>query len=232
MRADECREWRERIGALVLGQLSEDERFAVEAHLEGCPSCLAEAEALAPIASLLGRVDPDRLAPAPEPPVDLGERIARRIAAERRSRDGRRARLRLGLAAAGAAAVAAVAALLIAVLGGSSQTSEPQTVAFHSLPQGAWAKAALTPHPWGSEINLQAGGFKRGTSCRMWLRADDGERVPAGSFRYAYKGGSQYAGLSAAVKPDEATAIGLQVGSKTYVTPLPSRQPRTTGGSN
>ena len=38
----------------------------------------------------------DRLAPAPEPPVDLVERIARRIAAERRSRGGRRARLRLG----------------------------------------------------------------------------------------------------------------------------------------
>ena len=76
------------------------------------------------------------------------------------------------------------------------------------------------------------GGFKRGTPCRVWLRSEDGKRVPAGSFRYAYTGGSQYAGLSAAVKPDEATAIGLQVGSKTYVTPLRVAAATTTGGTN
>src|SRR5919109_323609 len=69
MRAEECRIWRERIGALVLGQLSEDERAATEAHLEGCPACRAEADALAPVAALLSRADPDRLAPAPAPPL-------------------------------------------------------------------------------------------------------------------------------------------------------------------
>ena len=72
MKAEACREWRERIGALVLGQLPEDERFATEAHLDGCPACRAEAEALAPVASLLGRADPDRLAPAPAPPPGSG----------------------------------------------------------------------------------------------------------------------------------------------------------------
>ena len=68
MKAEGCREWRERIGALVLGQLPEEERFATEAHLDGCPACRAEAEALAPLASLLERADPDRLAHAPAPP--------------------------------------------------------------------------------------------------------------------------------------------------------------------
>ena len=38
MKAEGCREWRERIGALLLGQLSEEERFATEAHLDGCPA--------------------------------------------------------------------------------------------------------------------------------------------------------------------------------------------------
>jgi hypothetical protein len=220
MRADECREWRERIGALVLGQLPEEERFAVEAHLEGCQTCRAEAEVLAPVATLLARVDPDRLGPAPQPPVDLGERIARRIAEEGVSRDRRRVRLRVGLAAAGAVAAAAVAALLIATLGGSSQTSAPQTVAFHSLPRGAWVEAALTRQPWGSEIELQVGGFKPGAACRVWLRAEDGERVPAGSFRYVYHGGGQHTDLAAEVKPNHATAIGLEVGDRTYVAPL------------
>jgi anti-sigma factor RsiW len=219
LRADDCREWRERIGALVLGQLPEDERFALEAHLDGCPACRAEAEALAPVATLLRRADPERLEHAPEPPPDLGDRIARRIAAERRSRRRSRTRLRLGLATAGAAAAAVATVLLIVILGGSSESSHPRTVAFHSLPRGAWVEAALTPHPWGSEISVQVGGFHRGKRCQVWLRRDDGKRVPAGSFRYVYQGG-QHTDLSAAVKLDHATAIGLQVGGKTYVAPL------------
>jgi Putative zinc-finger/Anti-sigma-K factor rskA len=222
MKPEQCRQWRERIGALVLGQLTEDERFAVEAHLEGCPACRAEAEALAPVVPMLRRADPARLEPAPEPPAELGERIARRIAAERRSERRRRRRARFGLATAGAAAAAAVAALLIVILGGSSPSSRSETVAFRSLPQGAWAKASLAPHPWGSEISVQVGGFHRGTMCQVWLRRKDGKRVSAGSFRYVYQGGSEHAGLSSAVTLDRATAIGLRVGSRTFVAPLPS----------
>jgi hypothetical protein len=218
MRAEDCRQWRERIGALVLGQLSEDERFATEAHLEGCPVCRAEAEALAPLASLLSRADPDRLTPAPAPPPRLGERIARRIAAERRSDTRRRTRFRLGLGAAAAAAAAAAVILL-----GSSPSTPSQAVAFQSLPRGVSVGATLSPRPWGSDVSLQVHGFRAGTLCRVWLRRSDGKRVPAGSFRYVYDGESDEASLSSAVSPDEATAIGLRAGSKTFVAPLPSR---------
>ena len=102
MKAEGCREWRERIGALLLGQLSDEERFAIEAHLDGCPGCRAEAETLAPVASMLGRADPDRLVPAPAPPPRLRDRIFSLIAAEHRAERRRRTRLRLGLAAAAA----------------------------------------------------------------------------------------------------------------------------------
>ena len=74
MKADDCRVWRERIGALVLGQLDPDQRASTEAHLDGCPDCRAEADALAPVAALLSRVDPEttrtepRPAPAPRRP--------------------------------------------------------------------------------------------------------------------------------------------------------------------
>lgn len=228
MKPEECRQWRERIGALVLGQLSEDERFAVEAHLEGCAACRAEAEALTPVVPMLRRADPDRLGPAPEPPPQLGERIARRIAAERRSERRRRRRARFGIATAGAAAAAAAAVLLIVILGGSSSTNgQSETVAFRSLPHGAWAQASVAPHPWGSEISVQVGGFPRGTMCQVWLRRDDGKRVPAGSFRYVYDGGGEHAGLSSALTLDHATAIGLRAGSRTFVAPLP----RSAGAS-
>ena len=221
MKAEGCREWRERIAALFLGQLPEHERFATEAHLEGCPACRAEAEALAPVASLLGRADPDRLVSVPTPPPQLGERILRRIAAERRSERRRRTRLRLGLAGAAAAAAAAAALTLV----GSDHSTPSQTVAFRSLPRGASAEATLVPRPWGSEISVQVRGFRPGTLCQVWLRASGGKRVPAGSFRYLYEGEGDHVGLSSALAPDHATAIGLRAGSKTFMAPLPSRSP-------
>jgi putative zinc finger protein len=219
MKAEGCREWRERIGALVLGQLPEEERFATEAHLDGCPACRAEAEALAPVASLLGRADPGRLVPAPAPPPRLGERIVRRIAVERLAERRRRTRLRLGLTAAAAAAAAAAVITLV----GADQSTPSETVAFRSLPRGASAEATLAPRPWGSEVSVQVHGFRPGTLCRVWLRRSDGRQVSAGSFRYVYDGESDHAGLSSALAPDDATAIGLRAGSKTYVAPLPSR---------
>jgi Putative zinc-finger len=224
MKAEGCREWRERIGALVLGQLPEDEQFATEAHLDGCPACRAEAQALAPVASLLGRVDPDQLAPAPAPPRRLGERVLRLIAAERRAKRRRRLRLRLGMAGATAAAAAAAVVVLV-TMPGSDEGTPSETVAFRSLPRDAFAEATLEPRPWGSEISVKVYGFRRGTLCQVWLRDSDGERVPAGSFRYVYQGEGEH--LSSAVALGDAEAIGLRIGTKTYVAPLPSRRGRS-----
>jgi hypothetical protein len=212
--------WRERIGALVLGQLDADQRTSTEAHLAGCPECRAQADALAPLAALLSRVDPDRLTPSPAPPPHLGDRIARRIAAERRAKRRRRQRLGLGL---GGACIAAATAVVVAVLISGSQTTTPrETVVFGSLPGHAWAEATLEPRPWGSAVSVQVGGFRPGTLCRVWLRHRDGARMTAGSFRYAYDGEGE-AELSSAVTPDDATAIGLHLGTRTFIAPLRSR---------
>ena len=101
--------------ALVLGQLDPGRAAAIEAHLEGCPACRAEAEALAPLGLHARAPIPIDSTSAPAPPARLGDRIARRIAAERRAARRRRARRGLGLAL-GAATAAATAALAIAVL--------------------------------------------------------------------------------------------------------------------
>jgi Putative zinc-finger len=231
MTTDDCRKWRELIGALVLGQVSDDERVALEAHLEGCPACRAEADALAPVATMLSLADPDHLAPTPEPPARLRERIARQIATERRAqRRGKRLRVGLGLGAAAAAATASALAA-IALLGSPENTSS-ETVAFHQLPKGVSVDASLSPRPWGSNISVQVRGFRPGTLCRVWLRESDGTRVPAGSFRYVYDGESDKAALSSALTPEDATAIGLRAGSKTFVAPLPSRSAGASDSSN
>jgi Putative zinc-finger len=219
MTADDCRRWRESLGALVLGQLGPEERAAIEAHLEGCPACRAEADLLAPVGSLLSRANPDRLAPTPAPPPDLGDRIAGRIAAERRAARRRRIRVGIGL---GAAAAAATAALLIAlVFTGSTPSQAPATtVAFRGLPEGVSIQASLQPRPWGSDVKVRVRGFHPGTLCTLWLRRADGTRVPAGSFRYVYAGESDEAELSSGLDPRNVRAIGLSAGSRTFVAPI------------
>jgi hypothetical protein len=225
MTAEACREWRERIGALVLGQLAPDERAATVAHLEGCPACRAEAEALAPVAALLSRADPDRLGEAPAPPPRLRRRIARQIEAERGAARRRR-RLRAGLGLAGATAVAATIFLGVVLVGSDDEATPPsERVAFTHLPKDVSVAATIEPHPWGTEVRVDVHGFRPGTPCRVWLRRADGSRVPAGSFRYTYAGGGEPV-LSSAIDPADATAIGLRAGSKTFVAPLPPRPDR------
>src|SRR6187551_676935 len=118
MTTERCREWRESLGAHALGQLPEEERAALEAHLAGCPECRAELEALAGVARLLPLADREHFDTAPTPPLSLGDRVATAIRGEQRAL--RRRRLRLGLAFSGATAAVAAAVLAIFVLPGGS----------------------------------------------------------------------------------------------------------------
>lgn len=222
MTADDHRIWRERLGAFVLGQLSDEERVATEAHLEGCSECRAEADSLSPMASMLERADPDRLSAAPSPPADLGDRIARRIAAERGRTRRRRLQFGFGLGAAVAAATAAIL-LAVSLTGGSTPTQpKSETVAFRGLPKGVSVDASLQPRAWGSNVSLHVEGFRPGTLCTVWLRRSDGTKVPAGSFRYVWSGESDEAQLSSGLDPPDVKSIGLRAGSRTFIAPIGS----------
>jgi anti-sigma factor RsiW len=218
MTAEKCRQWREQIGALVLGQLSEDEDAAMRAHLDGCPECRAEAAALAPLGELLALADPTRLDEQPAPPRDLGRRVARRIESERRERRRRRLRIALPVSAAAAAATAAVIAVIVVGGGGGPA---PVEVAFRSLPTGVEAGASLRSEPSGSRIQVQVHGVPEGTLCRVWVRRVDGKQVPAGSFRYREQAAGEQAVLNSAVSPSRATAVGLEIGRRTFVGRVP-----------
>jgi anti-sigma factor RsiW len=219
MKADDCRRWRENLGALVLGQLDDEERAATAAHLDGCAECRAELDLLVPVAEALPLADPRQLAATPAPSRSLPYRIAHRIAAEKRARRRRRLGIGIGVATA-TACVAVVAALLLG--GGSASTPAPveRQVAFTSVPRGVQLDATLDPRPWGSEISLRVRGVTPGTRCEVWLRRGDGTRVPAGSFRYRYEGGSDAAELSSALRPSQARAIGVRAGERTFVAPI------------
>jgi hypothetical protein len=219
MTVEGCREWRERLGAYVLGQLSDDERAATAAHIDGCSACRAEADALAPIAELLPMADPKHLAGAPAPPADLGDRISSRIATERGTTKRRKRRRRGWTLGFSAAAAAGAAAVVIAVVGGSSATDSgagAQRVAFHSMPRGVSISATLQPRAFGTEIRMDVDGIRSGTLCRVFLRRHDGTVAPAGSFRYRYGEGSD-AVLTSGLDLSSADAIEVKAGDRTFV---------------
>jgi Putative zinc-finger len=219
MTAEACREWRESLGAYVLGQLPGDEQAATSAHIEGCAACRAEVESLAPLAELLPLADPARLGAAPAPPAELGDRIATRIGREGRHRRLRRRR-RFGFGFGAAAAAATAALLAFVVFDGGSGSNNSQTVSFHSLPRGVAIAATLQPRPFGTQIRMDVSGIRSGTMCRVFLRRADGTRVPAGSFRYRYGAGRDAAVLSSALDLSAARAVGVRAGSRTFTAPL------------
>jgi hypothetical protein len=221
MTAERCRDWRVSLGAYALGQLAENEQVALEAHLEGCPECRAEAESLGAVARLMPLADPARLVePAPRPPAQLGERIATKIGAERVAARKKRQRRRLsfGFGFAAAATAAAVLAIVAFTGGGANQAPE-QLIAFHDVPRGIEIDATLQPHAFGTEIRMYVSGVRSGTLCRVFLRGDDGRRYPAGSFRYRW-GEDSDAVLSSALDLSRTRAIGVRAGDKTFIAPV------------
>jgi hypothetical protein len=216
MKTDNCRHWRESLGAYALGQLGDEERVALEAHLDGCPGCRAEAESLFGVARLLPLADPARVeGPAPLPPAALGERIAASIGGERRIRQRRR---RFGFAFAGAAAAAAVA-LTILLLPGGGESSPEQHVSFSSLPPGVKIGATLEPHAYGTEVRVYVHGMRSGTLCEVFLRGPHGVTVSAGTFRYRW-GDDSTAVLSAALDLSRTEALGIHAGGHTFIAPV------------
>jgi hypothetical protein len=218
MKTEGCRQWRESLGAYALGQLPADERTALEAHLEGCPDCRAEAESLGSVARLLPHADPARFGPAPQPPAELGRRVTATIRSERRAQK-RQSRLRWGLGIGGTAAAAAVAVLAIFVLGGGEGSSPEQHVVFRSLPKGVKVGATLEPQAFGTEIHMYVSGIRSGTLCRVYMRGQGGRQVSAGTFRYRW-GGDAAATLSAALDLSRAEALVVHAGDRTFVAPL------------
>jgi anti-sigma factor RsiW len=215
-----CREWRELLGAHALGHLEGDERAGLEAHLDGCARCRDELASLRPVARMLPHADPARFGPAPQPPPELGQRIAATIEGEKRQAEKRRRRRLFGGFAFGGAAAAAVAAvLLLFVFGGGSGEDPGQRVRFADLPKGIAIDATLEPHAYGTEIHMYVHGVPSGTLCRVWLRGPNGVSYPAGTFRYRW-GDDSDAVLSSALDISRTRAVVVDTGKRTFVAPV------------
>jgi anti-sigma factor RsiW len=216
---NECREWRELLGAYALGHLDGDERAGLEAHLEGCPGCREELAGLAPVAKMLPHADPARFELAPQPPPELGKRIAATIEGEKQRTEQRRRRRVFGGFAFGGAAAAAVAAVLILFVFGGGSPDAGQPVKFTDLPEGISISATLEPHAYGTEIHMYVHGVPSGTLCRVWLQGRNGASYPAGTFRYRW-GDDSDAVLSSALDISRTRAVVVDTGKRTFVAPV------------
>jgi hypothetical protein len=216
---NDCRDWRELLGVYALGQLEGDERAGLEAHLDGCAQCREELALLQPVARMLPHADPERFESTPQPPPELGARIAATIAAEQRGVEKRRRRRVFGgFALGGATAALAAAVLAIFVLGGGGGEPEKH-VTFAT--QGVSIDATLQPHAYGTEIRMYVHGVESGTLCRVSLRGPGGVSYPAGTFRYRW-GDDSEAVLSSALDLSRTRAVVVKAGKRTFVAPLGS----------
>jgi hypothetical protein len=213
MKTDNCREWRESLGAYALDQLPDAERTALEAHIEGCAECRAELDQLSSLVRPMALADPARFDNSPTPPAALAARVGATIGRERRTQ--RRRRVRFGFAFGGAAAVAA-AVLVLLVLPGGGSTGPEQHVTFTSLPRGEQISAKLIPNAFGTEIHMYVKGVSSGTLCRVYMHSREGDLFSAGTFRYRWGDGS-YPILSSALDLSKTDAMEIHVGDRTFV---------------
>lgn len=201
MRQEDHRTIREQLGAFALDQLDVTERVAVQAHLDGCPSCRGELAAIAPLAGPLRTVRPDRIDAAAVPPPYLGEAVFSRIRAEAAARpipmvrphppvlpgirtagQGPGTVLRLAAAAAVIALAAGAIGFGLSAQGQGASQAVLESVAVQAAAADVRASAELVPHTWGLEIKLVATGFEPGLAYRVSVTDDQGRTADAGGF--------------------------------------------------
>ena len=189
--------------------------------MAACPLCASEAAALTQVVAALRAYPPPDVevqdvavttsglatgqAWGGSPAEGLGTVLAE-VHAER----ARRSRRRLLLAAA-AIAVAAVATPVALRLTDAPQRPAPATAALDvrlAGSQGSAGRATLDAERWGTAIRLRVSGLDPAARYGVWLAAEDGGRLPAGSFRPT-SAGTVDLRLSAALPLSSGRVIGV-----------------------
>jgi hypothetical protein len=213
-----CDDLRSSLGAYVLGALDVDEAAAVRRHLQDCPDCAAERDALTPLPGLLSLADGAEAAVSEPLSAAFEERLLDAYAREHAvvapgRRIGRLRRwLRPRWLAVGATAVvaAAAAAVGIVVLGGDDGPSRRYDIAFRSVgAPGASAHANLESGSGGTTVHLWVAGLPRNDDAvyevlcdaQMWSAS-------AGTFRTS-RDGRAYVVLTTALRSGEYDAIRI-----------------------
>jgi anti-sigma factor RsiW len=209
-----CERLRPAIGAYVLGGLDPDDAAAVRRHLETCPDCAAEHDALAPLPGLLSLAGGAEKATAEPLSPAFEERLLDAYARDRSTPPRRRFRWRrprprwVAIGAVGAAAAAG--AIAFAVVGDEEEPTRRYEVAFRNVsgPQTARAAANLESDEEGTEIHLWVRGLPAREAVYEVLCDAEEWTATAGTFRTDAQGRG-YVVLTTALRQGEYNAIRI-----------------------
>jgi hypothetical protein len=209
-----CEHLRSAIGAYALGALDPDEAAEVRRHLETCPECAAEYDALAPLPGLLSLAGGAEEAVTKPLSPAFEERLLDAYARDRAASPRRRLRWRLPRRrwlAAGAVGVAAVAAAVVGLrLGAEEEPARAYEVTFQnvSAPASASAHANLESDDEGTEVHLSVSGLPREEAVYEVLCDAEEWTATAGTFRTDAEGHA-YVVLTTALRRGEYNAIRI-----------------------
>ena len=209
-----CEHLRPAIGAYVLGGLDPDEAAAVRRHLETCPECAAEHDALAPMPDLLSLAGGAEKAVAEPLSPAFEERLLDAYARDKATPPRRRLRWRMPrprwLAVGAVGAAAAAAAIAVAVIGEEQEPTRSYQVSFQNVsgPQTARAAANLESDDEGTEIHLWVRGLPAQEAVYEVLCDAEEWTATAGTFRTDARGRG-YVVLTTALRQGEYNAIRI-----------------------
>jgi anti-sigma factor RsiW len=209
-----CEHLRPAIGAYVLGGLEPDEAAAVRRHLETCPECAAEHDALAPMPNLLSLAGGAEKAVAEPLSPAFEERLLDAYARDKATPPRRRLRWRMPrprwLAVGAVGAAAAAAAIAVAVIGEEQEPTRSYEVSFQNVsgPQTARAAANLESDDEGTEIHLWVRGLPAREAVYEVLCDAEEWTATAGTFRTDARGRG-YVVLTTALRRGEYNAIRI-----------------------
>jgi hypothetical protein len=175
-----CEHARGQLALAAIGRLPDDERLALQSHLDGCAECRSELNNLQGLEKALSTVQPDLVDEVVAVPDTLRVAVLGTLETEV-ARHRRSTRMKF----------VGIAAALVLVVGASVVTADAIS-ASHRAPGGptfalvgngsATGTVQLTAESWGTSVELRESGEPGGQVLTMSMRADDGSWWVAGSF--------------------------------------------------
>jgi hypothetical protein len=180
MSTGSCEHARGQVALAAIGRLPDNERLALQSHLDGCADCRSELADLQGLDKALSAAQPDLVDQVVTVPESLKKAVLGSLETEV-ARHRRSARMRF----------TGIAAAIVLVVGASVVTAEVVS-ASHRAPGGptfalvgtggASGTVQLTAEPWGTSVQLRASGEPEGQVLTLSMRADDGSWWVAGSY--------------------------------------------------
>jgi Putative zinc-finger len=176
-----CEHARGQLALASIGRLPDNERLALESHLDGCADCRAEVSELSGIERALSAAQPEHVNDSEQIPDSLRSAVLGALHTEV-VRHRRSFRLRIAtIAAVFVLVVGGGVAAAVSLSGGSHPSTNSPMLAL-SGPAGAHGTVELTAESWGTSVELHAVGGIEGQTLTVSMRTASGSWWVSGQY--------------------------------------------------